>query len=194
MLYDVLSSRACVNLLKILYDNEVLRKNSYSLKKSDILQSIRDKGAVDSAIITLAYEALILKEEAEGELHISITEKGKKFIALFDQLVVLMKEEEVISAPKVEIKYDLTDAEKRILLTLYQMQKETGKEISLSDLARELHPYEDYEKKKTKISNILTRLQEMNLAEKTKKERVVYASVTQSGEKVANSNISVRTV
>jgi len=194
MLYDVLSSRACVNLLKILYDNEVLRKNSYSLKKSEILQSIRDKGAVDSAIITLAYEALILKEEAEGELHISITEKGKKFIALFDQLIALIKEEEVISAPKVEIKYDLTDAEKRILLTLYQMQKETGKEISLSDLARELHPYEDYEKKKTKISNILTRLQEMNLAEKTKKERVVYASVTQSGEKVANSNISVRTV
>ena len=94
--------------------------------------------------------------------------------------------------PAVEIKYDLTDSEEKVLTTLYHMQIEAGKEISLSDLARELYPYEDYEKKKAKISSILTRLQEMNLAEKTKRERVVFASVTQSGEKVAKNNVAVR--
>ena len=192
MLYDVLSNRACVNVLKLLWDSEVAKKSSYSVKKSEILQIIKNKEAVEDAIITLYYEMLILKEEVEGELHLSITEKGKRFIAVFDQLVALMKDEQMPQNPAVEIKYDLTDSEEKVLTTLYHMQIEAGKEISLSDLARELYPYEDYEKKKAKISSILTRLQEMNLAEKTKRERVVFASVTQSGEKVAKNNVAVR--
>ena len=188
MLFDVLSNRACINVLKILYDNESSGKTSYSLKKSDILQMINYKEAVESAIITLAYERLILKEEAEGELHLSITEKGKQFIAVFDSLVVLMSSDEpVLPQKKIEIKYDLTSAEKKLLLTLYQMQKESGKEISLSSLARELYPYEDSDKKKSAVSSIMKKLQELNLVEKMKNGRMIFASVTESGEKLVNN-------
>ena len=194
MLFDILSNRACVNVLKILYDNESSGKTSYSLKKSDILQMMKNKEALEGAIITLAYERLVLKEEAEGDLHLSITEKGKRFIDAFNQIVSIMRDEEPKPRQNIEIKYDLTDSEKKILITLYHMQMEAGKDVSLSDLARELHPYEDSEKKKTRISSHLSRLHEMNLVEKTKKERIVYASVTQSGEKVAKNNVSVRTV
>ncbi|MEM4336705.1 MAG: hypothetical protein QXG86_01750 [Candidatus Woesearchaeota archaeon] len=190
MLYDVLSNRACVNILKIIYDNESQNKNVYSIKKSEILKKIKNKKDIEDAIITLSYEMLILKEEVEGELHISITEKGKRFIEIFDQLVSLMKDEP-ITRPSVEIKYDLTEIEKKILGTLYRMQVESAKEISLSDLSRELYPYDDYEKKKSKVSSALTRLQSLNLIRKIKNNRTVYASVTDSGEKVAKKIISV---
>ncbi|MBW3022900.1 hypothetical protein KY308_02260 [Candidatus Woesearchaeota archaeon] len=189
MLYDVLKNRASVNILKILYDNELANKNSYSLKKSHIQAVIKDDLALDSALITLGYEGLILKEEVEGELFISITEKGKQFIAIFDQLILLLSSKAEEARQQVEIKYELTDAEKKLLLTLYKLQKETGKEISLSDLSRELYPYEDSEKKKSKVSSLLSRLQEMNLVEKIKKERKTYSSITESGEKVAQRHI-----
>src|SRR3989344_2602691 len=126
MLFDVLSNRACVNVLKLLWDSEVAKKSSYSVKKSEILQIIKNKEAVEDAIITLYYEMLILKEEVEGELHLSITEKGKRFIAVFDQLVALMKDEQMPQNPAVEIKYDLTDSEEKVLTTLYHMQIEAG--------------------------------------------------------------------
>ena len=48
MLFDVLSNRACVNVLKILHDNETSGKTSYSLKKSDIVQMIKNKDALES--------------------------------------------------------------------------------------------------------------------------------------------------
>jgi len=180
MLYDILKNRASVNILKQLSEKEL--KKSYSSSISDFRY---DKKQLDEAIAILSTEGLIYKE---GSL-ISISEKGKRFIEIFDKLVELFKAEKTRPEKNIEVTYDLTDFEKKVLFTLFKIHHETGRDVSLSNLTEELFPYEKSEKKKIRVSKELTKLEQLNLAKKIKRERNVFAQITDSGIKVVKRQI-----
>ena len=180
MLYDVLSNRLCVNILKQLSESE--RKKVYSTSINEVIGS---RAGVEVAAILLVSEGLVYREE-----HLlSISEKGKRFIELFDMLVALMRNERIETKENVEIKYELTEFEKKVLFTLLRLHQETGGDVSLSAITEELFPYENAERRKLRISKELKKLEQLNLAKKIKKERNVFAELTESGFKVIKRQI-----
>ncbi len=179
MLYDILGNRACVNILKKLYDLDVEKK--YSVKISEL-------GAVPyNSIITLKEHDLVLIDKSDSDEVVSITYKGKQFIEQFDRLhKVLVSKEQPRS---LDIVYDLSDAEKKLLIVLFRVERETGMPVSLQLLTRELFPYQDYNKKKQGVAKLLNKLVELNLAEKRKDGREVYSKTSQSGIRILKEQI-----
>jgi hypothetical protein len=180
MLYDILANRVSVNILKVLSDNE--KKKSYSTNINEI---VGNREQVEVAVVLLSSEGLIYKEDQL----LSISEKGKKFIDAFDKLVVVFKNEQLQEKENIEIKYDLTEFEKKVLFTLFRLYQETGEDVALATLTQELFPYENPERRKLRTSKELKKLEQLNLAKKIKKERNVYAEITDSGMKVIKRQI-----
>ena len=180
MLYDILTNRLAVNILKGLSENE--KKKVYS---ANINELIGRREQVDVAVVLLASEGLVYKEEQL----LSISEKGKRFIEAFDNIVAIFRNEPDEAKENVEIKYDLTEFEKKVLFTLFRVYQETGEDVALSTLTQELFPYENPEKRKLRISKELKKLEQLNLAKKIKKERNVFAEITDSGLKVIKRQI-----
>jgi len=179
-LYNLLSSRPAVNMLKMLYDGEVVEKASYSMNLSDIKKNMRAvsgnnmplndnafNSAANSAVVILKHSELITADDIDDDIALSITNKGKEFIELFDQLIELSNPDADINRnnPKkhIAVKYGLTQQEKKILALCYKMSKESGMEyISLKELASELFP-RDYKKKLSIIARDINKLKELNL-------------------------------
>jgi len=180
MLYDVLKNRASVNILKQLSENEL--KKDYTTKVSELKGSQRE---IADAVAILASEKLIYNEDSL----LSISEKGKKFIEAFDRLVELFKAQQEQSTKNIEIQYNLSDFEKKILFVLFKVHKETGEDILLSSLTQELFPYEDVSRRKLRVSRELSKLEQLNLVNKAKKERNVFVQITDSGLKVVKRQI-----
>jgi len=180
MLFDILTNRLAVNILKGLSESE--KKKEYSTNIHEITGS---RESIEIAVILLASEGLIYRED----LLLSISEKGKRFIDAFDKLVAIMKNEPAELKESVEIKYDLTDFEKKVLFTLFRLYQETGEDVSLASLTEELFPYENLDRRKLRISKELKKLEQLNLAKKVKKERNVFAEITESGLKVIKRQI-----
>lgn len=179
-LYDLLSSRQAVNMLKMLYDKEVVEKASYSMNLSDIKKNMpavfgdnmplngnNFNSAANSAVVILKYGELITVDDLDNDFALSITNKGKEFIELFDQLIELFNPDADIrrnnSKKHIAVKYDLTQQEKKILALCYKMSKESGMEYtSLKELASELFP-ENYKKKLSVVARDINKLKELNL-------------------------------
>ena len=124
-LYELLTDRAAINVLKALYDHEVREKASYSTKLSLIKQRVGVPVSLPSLQRLVGLE-LITMDLVEGEHILSLTNKGKEFIEVFDQLVELFMPHAKEEQKGVRVKYELTSQEKRILILAYKMSKESG--------------------------------------------------------------------
>ncbi len=179
MLYDILINRKAVNILKELSEND--KNKQYSTQRAHFGLS---KDNIE-AIQLLCDNGLVYSEDGL----ISISEKGKRFIDTFDKLVALFNEEEIKRDSNVEIKYDLTDVEKRILLLILKLQQEKSGPVSLSTVTREMYPYSDVTKKKCTVSRQISKLEQLNLVERNKLQREVFFQLTYPGMKVAKSQV-----
>jgi len=187
-LYNILTNRTSVNTLKTVYDNEILEKKGYSIKLSDINHKLNSE-VPNSAIMILEQEGLINKDEVDNDTVLSITNKGKEFIEVFDQLVELFEEKKksdnkIEGKKNFQVKYELTNQEKRILMLTYRISKEAGMQfIELKSLVTELYPYDDYKKKISGVSRYISKLEELKLMERKKQNRKSMIKVTENGFK-----------
>lgn len=182
-LYEFLNDRAAICVLKELYELEVIKKASYTSKLSEIKNKLNFSEIGLNSINNLIKKGLITSENVNGERIMSITEKGKHFIEIFDQLVELFNPKPIEVVPKkVSIKFELTQLEKKILVIGYKISSEIGRDwVPLKTLTQELYPYEAYERKASQVSRYVARLQELNLAEKKKKGRETLIKITDKG-------------
>jgi len=143
--------------------------------------------------IKVLNEAGLIIVENENEYRIGITEKGKRFIALIDELINLINNQQKKETPHLEIKYNLSPREKRILIVLSKMQQETGKAIQLRNLAEELYPHNNYSKKQTLLSKDLSKLDALHLIEKIREGRNVFLRTTDSGMRIVSEELEKET-
>ena len=180
-LYDLLIDRTAINVLKALYEHEVREKASYSTKLSLIKQRVGVPVGLPS-LQRLVGQELVTMDLAEGEHILSITNKGREFIEIFDQLADLFAPREKEEQKGVRVKYELTSQEKRILILAYKMSKEAGVAfIPLKTLVTELYPHADYRAKMSTVSRYVTKLEEIQLMERKKEDRATQVKVTEKG-------------
>jgi predicted transcriptional regulator len=185
-LFDILTDRPCINLLKALYDKELNNQNSYTIKLSEFSSQTK----LNPNIAPLKEKELITADIVEGDQIVCITEKGKEFIRIFDQLIELVDGTDIkVKDEKkgVKVKYDLTQIEKLILVMAYKITRETGMDfIALNSVAIELYPYEDHKKKINLVSRYVGKLEEINLMERKREGRRSFLKVTEKGIKTIN--------
>lgn len=181
-LHPLLKDRASINILKILYDNEVSEKK-YTMKYPE-MKSRLAVGEGPLTLLNLEKAGLLSAERSEGgSLVLSITQKGKDFIDAFDGLIAVMqgrKEEK----KAYQVEYNLTPMEQRVLVMCAKVKSETGKQVALQTLTQEVYPYKDPGPKTGSVSKYAKRLEELNLIERVKKGNRTFFDVTESGERV----------
>ena len=183
VLYPLLMDRVAIRTLKLLYDNEVLEKSSYTLKLSDTQRRLGLSSMPSSSADLLASHGLIALDAVNGDKIMSITEKGKEFIEIFDQLIDLFKPKIIEEKQAVRVRYELTGLEKRVLILTYRISKEAGTDfITLKTLVQEIYPY-DQKGKTATVSRYVKKLEEIALVERKKEGRNSFVKVTDKGFK-----------
>ena len=179
-LYEVLKERRSINLLKSIYDREIIHRRSHTTKLSDIMENTPFED-VAPAIELLESHGMISHETVQGEHIVTKTEKGKNFAEAFDFMRRIFKDE-IKKEEQVRISYELSEMEKKILCIIYIIKKETGKDlVPLKSLTRELFPYEDPHKKYSLVGKHLSKLEEINIVRKEKTGRVIAIRLNESG-------------
>lgn len=186
-LYPLLKDRASINILKVLYDNEVAAKK-YTMGYPEL----KAKLAVNEGTSTLdnlkQAELITSEGNGNGELILSITQKGKDFIDAFDKLVVVMNgEKKEQQAYKIE--YDLTWLEQRILVLCSKIRSETGSVVGLSSLTQEVYPYKDPARTSGTISKYAKKLEELNLISRIRRNNRTFFETTETGERVVHEKL-----
>lgn len=185
-LYEVLTNRNAVWILKVLHDNEV-HKKSYMIRSSDLAHSTNPPILPEDAISVLQSHNLISTEMINGERIFSITQKGAKFIESFDQLVSVMNHKASVpihqpAQQKVRVEYGLNDFEKKIMETIMVLQKKKKSQyLELGDVSHHM-----YKTKRTPptVSKAVNNLSDLNLVEKKKSGEKFSVALTPSGLKV----------
>ncbi|NQU78713.1 hypothetical protein HQ545_03000 [Candidatus Woesearchaeota archaeon] len=181
-LHTILRDRACINVLKILYDNENLA-NKYSM----LYDNMKSLLAIEEKAYTLLHlekAGLISSEEnGDGGLVLSITSKGKDFIDHFDKLIAVM------SGNKTEhkafhVEYSLTPMEQKVLTICSNIRSESGSEVPLKILTQKVYPRNKVETKTGSVSGYVKKLEKLNLITRKKKHNKVFFDVTDSGYRV----------
>ena len=181
-LRDVLTDRHAVVLLKILYDNEVLQKSSYTMKLSYAKTRLNLMLAPKDSARALADAGLVAMDILDNDVVLAITSKGKEFIEVFDQLVDLFRPK-IVQPRSVSVKYELVGMEKKILALTYRIGKEAGTDkISLKTLVQDLYPY-DQSGKAGIVSRYVSRLEEIGLMRRSKEGREAFVEITEVGSK-----------
>jgi predicted transcriptional regulator len=186
-LYTLLRDRASINVLKILCENEISDKN-YTMQYGALKKKL-SVDERDNTLGNLEKAGLVASEKNDsGELVLSITQKGKDFVAVFDKLVEVMagKKEE----PKAyQVKYDLTWLEERMLVICSKIKAESGALVGLQALTQEVYPYKDPTRTSGTISKYAKKLEELNLMTRVKKNNRTFFDVTESGERVVEEKL-----
>ncbi|MBU0536751.1 MAG: hypothetical protein KKE20_07320 [Nanoarchaeota archaeon] len=181
-LHPLIIDRDAINILKVIYDHEVIQKNSYTLKLSDARSRTSINGTGVAAAEKLSSYNLIALDAVDNDHIMSITNKGKEFIEVFDQLVELFQPKQK-GQQSVSIKYELTNQEKKILVLTYKISKESGSDfVSLKMLVEELYPINQGGKSGA-VSRYVSKLEEIGLMQKKKEGRKIFVSVTEKGFK-----------
>ena len=179
-LHPLLTDRTAINILKTLYNHEVIEKNSYTIKLSEAGKKACCSSYPLESAQKLSSYGLIALDAVEKDHVMSMTNKGKEFIEIFDQLVELFQPKRT-GERSVRIKYELTNQEKRILVLAYKISKESGSEmVPLKMLVQELYPY-DQAGKASVVSRYISKLEELSLMQRSKEGRNVLVSVTEQG-------------
>lgn len=190
-LFEILSKRAGINILKMLYDNEILEKKSYTLKLSEIKQKLNLSKKPSETLLLLQQAKLIELETTSdsSDMVLSITKKGRNFMENFKALKASFEAtgvEKPIADYKIE--YALTDLEKRILVLCYKLQKEKGGVVLLNYLTQEVYPLNADSKVGT-VSRYVAKLEKLNLMQKIKQNNKLHVEVTNSGERVVKQQL-----
>jgi predicted transcriptional regulator len=128
-------------------------------------------------------ELISAEQGGNGELVLSITQKGKDFIDQFDRLIAVMqgKKEE---KKAFQVEYNLTPLEQRMLVMCAKIKSESGGIVPLKMLTQEVYPYKDPSAKTGSVSKYAKKLEELNLLERVKRNNRTFFDVTESGERV----------
>lgn len=180
-LYKILKDRAAVNMLKILHDKEVSEKK-YAISR-DELRKLSDVAENGATFENLEESGLISSEsDGNGSMVMSITQKGKEFVAQFDKLrAVLVGEQKKHRA--YQIKYDLTPLEQKILVMCSRVKSETGRIVPSLTLAQEVYPYDEAKSRVGVVSRYAKTLEELNLLIRIRDGDGSFFDVTRSGER-----------
>ncbi len=183
-IYRFLSDRDAVNLLKFLYQKEVVEKASFAYKLSaardEMGRRLRQK-----TVDTLCKDELITTDDAEGQTYLSITAKGKEIIEIFDSLVEVYRGASPhVGLSGVHVRYELTNQEKRVLLIATKIAKENDLiYIPLKVLTQEIYPRDAPSKKMSLVSRYVNKLAELNLVHKKREDNKTAIAVTDKGYK-----------
>lgn len=179
-LYRLLTDRNAVRILKILYDNELQNKGSYTMKLSLAKKKLGLMFSPKKSVNKLSSLGLVGVDSVNGDYIMSMTNKGKEFIEVFDQLVELFSAKKERDEKKVRVRYELTAQEKRIMVLTYRIGKEIGRDfVALKTLVEELYPHQ--KNKTSTVSRYISRLEELRLMERKKEGRNIYVRVTEKG-------------
>lgn len=183
-LFHFLTSRDAVNLLKFLYQKEVIEKASYTYKLS-IARKETGRAFGSDVINILRKDELVTTDDVEGETILSITAKGKEIIEVFDQLVEVYRGDiPQIHQAGVRVRYELTKNEKRVLLLATKIAKENNLVyIPLRTLTQEMFPQATPSKKLSLVSRYVNKLEELNLVHRKREEKKSFVAVTDQGYK-----------
>ncbi|MFC1742070.1 hypothetical protein ACFL3V_06040 [Nanoarchaeota archaeon] len=185
-LYTLLRDRASINILKILYDNEVVG-GKYSMKYSELKGKLGFSGR--STLENLELVEMIAQEtNGGGKTVLSITAKGKEFVDHFDKLIAVFegrKEEQ----KAFTVEYDLTQSEQRLLVLCSKVKSETGGVVELQALTHEVYPYKDPAKVSGVVAKNAKKLEELNLFVRHEKKNGVFFDITESGERVVKEQL-----
>ncbi len=180
-LYEILQDRAAINALKLVYLNERLEQKYVMNVRSIAAQLAFPLG--QQSLQILSDHGLIAMDTAEGNVLVTITEKGKRFVEHFDKVVALFKPSPKQSSVRLE--YSLTPLEWQVLLILQKMQRETGEGIiPLKVIRDELYPHN-----KTSISSYVKKLLELNLIEKQQRGREIWITFSAAGQRLMEQKL-----
>ncbi|MBW2967877.1 hypothetical protein KY362_05315 [Candidatus Woesearchaeota archaeon] len=187
-LYPLLKDRASINILKILYDNEVVDK-TYCMSEWDLDERLPMR-MNRRTLALLRQSGLVSAEQTQDNgTVLSITQKGKDFVTQFDKLIEIMRDEKAeVKAYKVE--YDLTEEEQKMLTICFQLHNRGEKYIERHTLAAEMYPMMDITGKIDEIMETAARLQKLNLLDDYTDVDGHYFLITEVGERVVKEQMS----
>jgi len=190
ILRDLLTDYTAINILKFLYDKE---KNSvYSIKFNKIIKRFSNFNNIGKSISILKKFDLISEDITKEDKIIVISAKGKHFIDIFDKLVELTnienEAENKKSAKSFQIKYDLNQKEKKIMVLVYKLSKEAGNnKVFFDDLIRELYPKNNVNT--TEVDKNINQLEDLNLVEKSQVKNKLFIELTPTGERTIKEQL-----
>ena len=97
--------------------------------------------------------------------------------------------EEAIKVKKEDFIEDLTQTQKLIFLTIYEMEKQLGQEISIRSLAELLYKEKEYDQVRSMLSRFISELTDLSLVKKKRVGKQVYVSTTTQGARIAKQAI-----
>ncbi len=167
MLYQLLTDAQAIRILKLLYDEEFVKKENYALNLSEIASRPGFNGNLMLSIGSLDVAGLIQVDSLKEDKVLSITPKGRKFIEIFDQLraVLLQKKQEKKKEKRIQVKYELSSSEKKLIDVLKRVGKD-GDPVEISELTIAMYPEKGHKKKRTSVLRFVSRLEKLNLVEK----------------------------
>ena len=182
MLYRLLQDRAAVNMLKILYDND--GQKTYATRLAEIQQQL-PMPALPASAQRLITAGLASADVVEQDAVFSITEKGKNFMQIFDQLIVLANGNSVKKANAMSIHYALTPLEKQMLLSVEKMCTNGKPRVSLHAVAHDLYPLEEPKTQIGVLQRAAQQLAELGMLRHDRIGKNILVGITDQGMRIA---------
>ena len=138
-LYELLQDRAAINMLKLLSERDL--QKSYAVKLAEMQRQF-PMFSVPAAAQRLIQAELVGADAVNNDAVLAITEKGKRFISVFDQLVAVANGQKMEKKTNgMRIQYELTMLERQMLHAVKKVAE--GKTaVSIHAIARNLYPTE----------------------------------------------------
>jgi len=177
-LYEIMVNRPSIWILKELYDNEAGSKKSYTMKASQVKKYLKIDNPAPY-LTMLERNGLLHVDVVKDDMVIALTQKGKDFFKGFDKLKLLIESQVKVieSKPRAVIEYDLTNPEKEALFNIYKVTQLAGNVPVKSIIVG-------------KNSKAYEKLEQLNLVAKIKKGKTFTISLTPTGKKVLQKEIS----
>ena len=188
-LYYLLNDRHTINLLKLTYDQEERQdksKLSYTITLADAQKKLDLWLQPHDAVKKLTDADLVAAETVNGTTYISITNRGKAFIEVFDQLQEIYskdsKAKKIPERRKITVQYNLNTQEKKMLLAATKLSQASGQDfIPLSSVVQELFPKADPRSKMSAAVQQAMKLEELQFVERKKEQKKALIRVTEKG-------------
>ncbi|HIG95863.1 TPA: hypothetical protein HA249_03150 [Candidatus Woesearchaeota archaeon] len=210
-LHEILSNRIAVNILKLLYEQEMGEKKgekkTYVARLSQLQSLLVLVDPPLSAVDLLQKAELITTEILTGvqqaspeqdtlrqdapeqdtlphqETLVSITTKGKEFIESIDHLIeIYTGEMPQKNRKRFFISLELSRDEKRILLALCKLVQQGGvKQPTIKLLTQAVFPSQPLAKKLGLVEHLVNKLEQLNMLHQKKDKKGSYLLVTPKG-------------
>jgi len=151
--------------------HEAIQKSFLNIKKD--IENIHQNHSEKS---TSLHERLLALEQKIGQMVYSFSDEADSG--------------EAIQVKNQDVLEDLTQTQKTIFLTVYEMEKQLGRDISIRSLAEILYKGKEYDSVRAMLSRFITELTKIKLVKKSKEGKQVYVSITQQGSRIARQAIS----